>query len=396
MGFFNEIGSFLGTAGGSAIGSSVLGLVGNGIDGILNSKRQSHSQSWQTAEREAAQAYNTSEREAAQAYQTSEREAQNQHAIDIYNMYQSPEALVRQYKAAGLNPRLAMDSGGNISSASGTSGSAPSGSHVQPASVPPPYMSLNGFSGSFRNIADALASLGQAKKAGVETSQLEQMFGEKLRGMTIANDLQHFMLGLNMKFGNQRQIAEIQKLLQDVSIGKATESQIKQSADNLKKQGVLLGKDVDSYESRLNAELRKSRAAAAASEASAKDSLSHVGVNQSQTVLNHAHTALAKVQGFKTHMEGLNEEERRYVIHLEGILKELQASTEAQTQKALIRKLNAEYDAAVNYAKENAEKHGSKAWYRGTFGGKFLSIFEEILSPLGSLVGPASTAAAAL
>ena len=47
--------------------------------------------------------YNTSEREASQDWQNQQREAQNQFSEDMYNKYSSPQALVNQYQAAGLD-----------------------------------------------------------------------------------------------------------------------------------------------------------------------------------------------------------------------------------------------------------------------------------------------------
>lgn len=190
-----------------AIIGAVGGIVGNTLTKDYNNtliKRQ--------------QQYNTSEREASQQFQNQQRESQNQFAEDMYNKYQSPQALAYQYSQAGLNPRLAMKDGGagSIQASSGSSGGAPSG-----AMSTMPYMQSPDFTQGFMNMANVLKSFAEAKQAGVQTFQMEQMFSTRMRSEIAAAEAQELANRYSMKYGDMEHLVSIAKTLSDADVNKA-------------------------------------------------------------------------------------------------------------------------------------------------------------------------------
>lgn len=190
-----------------AIIGAVGGFVGNALTKDYNNtliKRQ--------------QQYNTSEREASQQFQNQQRESQNQFAEDMYNKYQSPQALAYQYSRAGLNPRLAMKDGGagSVQASSGSSGGAPSG-----AMPTMPYMQSPDFTQGFVNMANVLKSLAEAKQAGVQTSQMEQVFSTHMRSEVAAAEAQEIANRYSMKYGDMEHFVSIAKTLSDARVGEA-------------------------------------------------------------------------------------------------------------------------------------------------------------------------------
>lgn len=244
------------------IGTLVKGAIGMGSSALgysYNKKLMQAQQRYNTSERLATQQYNTSEREAAQAYNTGEREAQNAHAEQMYNTYSSPQALVRQFSDAGLNPRLAVD-GGSVGSIQANSGSSAS---ISPQSsgmlgITPPYQDVNSFSQGFVNIANALKSIAEAKKSGVETTSLQKFMDEQLTGLKLENrakELGNIILSAQSGVIDKKVDAELRKLLSDVANGEATTDQIRQVTDNLKKEGKLKDFELSTWFKKFDADL---------------------------------------------------------------------------------------------------------------------------------------------
>lgn len=176
------------------LGSIALGPVASVASGIIqnnnNKKMQREAMAHQTSEREASQQWQDQQRIASQGYQTSEREAQNAFSERMYNQYQSPDAMARQYEQAGLNPRLAVEGTAAPGASSGSSGGAPSASAPQGTTVAPPYQNISSWAQGFGDIAQAMKSLAEAKKAGVETKRYEKFIDEEFRGIQLSNDAQ--------------------------------------------------------------------------------------------------------------------------------------------------------------------------------------------------------------
>lgn len=228
----------------AAAGVSALGGL---IQQNQNKKLMREQMRYNTSEREASQAFTTSEREAQQSYQTSEREAQNLWSEQLYNQYQSPEALRRQYSAAGLDPALAISGAASPAASSGSSGSAPSGASSSPGSSTPPYQNMNAFSQGFADIANAAAALAQAKKAGVETDNIRTMFEEQMRGIKLSNDAQSLQNSVNYKYLDKHNEALLKRVIQEYSLGTIKAEEMRSQIELLAKQNLIKQNEVDHW-----------------------------------------------------------------------------------------------------------------------------------------------------
>lgn len=261
MGFWKSVGSFLsGAAGGSLIGAGVSalgGLIGANKTNNKNEQMMHEQMEWNTREREASQAYNTRERVSSQEWQNQQRLLQNQWARDMYEAYQTPQAIAAQFKAAGLNPRLAMGSNsvGNISASSGSSGGAPSGSHVSPMGVSVPYMSSAGYTQAWQSVAQTFKALGEAKQLGIQTEFTEEMLKEQIKGYKLSNEAQEFMLGINRKYLDQERAAQLANIMQDLENKSVSVTEARQRIENMKIDKQYKEKLLNSFDERFKNEL---------------------------------------------------------------------------------------------------------------------------------------------
>lgn len=220
-----------------------------------NNKMMQKQMDYNTSEREASQRYNTSEREASQQYQTSEREAQNKYNEDMYNKYSSPQAMVEQYKAAGLNPRLAANGDGLGTSVSGgsnggaPSGAAPSGTHINP-----PYQNMSAMADSFATMTQGLQALAAAKKAGVETMRIQKFMDKELRGVELSNISQELANSLQEVELNVKQQTALKQAFAVLNDTNASWQKKQQELENLKKVGLLTQKQVDTFDEKFKNE----------------------------------------------------------------------------------------------------------------------------------------------
>lgn len=298
-----------------------IGLGGTALGYSYNKKLMQAQQQYNTSEREATQAYNTSEREAAQAYNTGEREAQNAYAEQMYNTYSSPEALVRQYEDAGLNPRLAIGSNtaGSVAASSGHSASvSPQSSGM--LGMTPPYQDVNSFSQGFVNIASALKSLADAKKAGMETYQIEQTLAEQLRQYRLSNDAIEFANKLNVKYGDEKQRREIESLIVDIAKGQEEVSEIRHRIDLLVQQHRISKYEADKWLDNYEVKRRNLEAATADLEAGKH-------LKESESDLNYSNKLVATYR----------------VYEIEQNIKESEAREEFFRNNAGYAKVNSEF-----------------------------------------------------
>lgn len=243
---------------------------------------------WNTKEREASQNFTRAERLAQQGYQTSEREAQNEWSEQLYNQYQSPEALRRQYSAAGLDPAMAINGGSTAGSAAGSSGSAPTGASSPTMGVTPPYQNMNAFAQGFGEIANAMKSLADAKKAGVETSQMEEMFADRIKGLKYENELKS--LGIEGKKLENRNVAKTYDLLtQQLAKGDAEIGRIKALTYKLEQEGAISKQQAETFMRSFEAEQNKKIAEAGFINEQAN-------TEKTKQSYNRASTALVKLQ----------------------------------------------------------------------------------------------------
>ncbi len=261
MGFWKSLGSFIsGAAGGSLIGAGVSalgGLLGANKTNNANERMMREQMEWNTKEREASQSYNTRERVSSQDWQNQQRILQNAWARDMYEAYQTPQAIAAQFKAAGLNPRLAMGSNsvGNISASSGSSGGAPSGSHVSPLGVSVPYMSSQGYVSAFGDIANALKSLGEAKELGIKTEYTEEMLKEQIRGLKLSNESQEFLLSIDRKYLDKERAGQLANIMQDLENKSVSVSEARQRIENMKIDKQYKEKLLNSFDERFKNEM---------------------------------------------------------------------------------------------------------------------------------------------
>lgn len=309
MGWFSTgaAGSILG-AGLGAIGSVAGGL----IQQNQNKKMMREQMAWNTSERQAAQGFTKSEREAQQRYQTSERNAQNDWSEMMYQNYQSPEALRAQYSAAGLDPALAISGNAAPAASSGSSGGAPTGAGAPTMGVTPPYQNMNAFSQGFGQIADALASLAQAKKAGVETMRMEKFMEEELKGLKLSNISQELANSLQKVDLNVKQQTALKQAFAVLNDTNASWQKKMQELDNLKKVGLLTQKQVDTFDEKFKNEQEniKSQTDLNRSQITVNDSIK--SLNRSSEVLNYSkNLSEAKQRELNDTIIGINKELKR-------------------------------------------------------------------------------------
>lgn len=258
MGFLKDLFSGIPGVGDLIGGAASMGNTALGYK--YNKKLMEAQQQYNTSERLATQQYNTGEREAAQAYNTSERVAQNAYAEQMYNTYSSPEALVRQYEEAGLNPRLAIgaNSAGSVAASSGHSASvSPQSSGM--LGITPPYQDVNSFTAGFVNIANALKALGEAKKSGIDVEFLRRSFLDRLREQKFGADLAEFLAGAEkekLKYLPQELQNKIAIDLQALSKGELDIKQAEKTLDILVEQHLITKMQRETFKERYLKEMR--------------------------------------------------------------------------------------------------------------------------------------------
>jgi len=331
--------------------------------------------------------FERSERVASQDYQTSERNAQNSFMTDFYNQYQSPQALFEQYKAAGLNPRLAIDSSGagSASASSGSSGSAPSGPLSSVPGLSMPYMNSVGYVTAFQNMAEAIKSLGEAKKTGIETDYLEEQLKKTLKGMELDNEAKALVNSINKKYLDKTSLAHLQSLLQDVTNKNLESEELRQRINGLVKDNIIKEYEADSWYQRFSKAMDLQQ--------------SQIDVNKSHKSLNEVEANLKKAQRLlvqaQTVTESTQPELNKALTRLNNIIgnKEnleyrLRKANSDDERKKIAAELKRETEEAINDAYRAAHRgyiHREK--YSGTVY-EALLLAEDLIPDLFKVIIP--------
>lgn len=260
-----------GISAGGSIFSSIFGS-------LFNSGLAAQTRKWQTKEREASQDFQNQQREASQAFQTSERQDQNAFSEQQYLKYNSPQAMAQQYRAAGLNPSVMMSGSAGQTVSSGSTGGAPSGSSPGFGSVNPPYMQSESISSAFGNLANAMKSIADAKRSGVDTKILEAKANDLIKqeslrtaGMELLNQYQGKL--------NEKTATEILKIAQDIETGKLTQNELHERIGILGKESKLKQFELDNIENTYRHQMENLEA--------------DTNLKKSSTKLNEAQTEVA-------------------------------------------------------------------------------------------------------
>lgn len=253
----------------SAAGSAIQN-VSNAFAGKLNFKdnlKLMH-ESWKYNDwvRTEQNGFNAKQAWLARQFVDQQRIAQNVYSEAMYNKYSSPEAMVRQLQAAGLNPRLAMGSqnAGSISASSGSSGSGPAASGSAIAGAAPPYIQdLNYQTNGFLNVANSLKALAEAKNLGVDTKFAEESLQDRLKQVKLSNTAQELANSINevvYRYLPEKERRNIELMIQQFSKGELEMEEIRKNLYYLEQRGLLAKKEVETFDERFEKEMANTEA----------------------------------------------------------------------------------------------------------------------------------------
>lgn len=232
----------------SAAGAAIQN-VSNAFAGKLNFKdnlKLMH-ESWKYNDwvRTEQNGFNAKQAWLARQFADQQRIAQNVYSEAMYNKYSSPEAMVRQLQAAGLNPRLSMGSqnAGSISASSGSSGGGPAASGSALVGAAPPYIQdLNYQSNGFLNVANSLKALAEAKNLGVDTKFAEESLMDRLKSVKLSNTAQELANSINevnYRYLPEEKRRHIENLIVQISNGQITYEKLQEELKGLVKDNIL-------------------------------------------------------------------------------------------------------------------------------------------------------------
>lgn len=228
MGFWRDLGSAVS----SGVTGGVGGLISSGIGSLFGSKGPSQEDLMKWQEQQLGRQLNFQRDEAEK-----NRKFQSQEAA-IARQWNAIGAQLQRADAAGVNPFALVNNGqyGSAAGAVAPAGSMPSGSGTIPQ--PPANTRLQEMEG-FSMVASALSSIAEAKKAGVETTQLEDSFAERMRKLSADADgqelLNNYQRILN-KYADRRQSAEINQILANIDLVTADTMLTYAEIDKVKKE----------------------------------------------------------------------------------------------------------------------------------------------------------------
>lgn len=167
---------FSGIGGLSGISGFFGSLFGQGKQYKYQQRLQDDAQLFTAQQSELARLFNANESQLNRDFNARQAEIARQWQEDFYNNYQSPSAMMSQYKDAGINPVLALghptSSPPSVSSASGSPASSPAGSSgigsAQGSSLIRDIVSLVALKSQIQSM-DADTQLKRAEARGVDS-----------------------------------------------------------------------------------------------------------------------------------------------------------------------------------------------------------------------------------
>ena len=263
-------------------------------------------------------------------YNHDEAQLDRQFQEDMYNKYQSPEAQMRQYQAAGLNPALMYEggvdingpSGGSAASVSGASGGdSPTNSFEQVMGVMSQFINMitgaSGVSSSVMNtVNNTKATNSTVALQDADIAKKE----EETRGIKIDNERKQIQLTIDRAVKadviSQKQAESFKAaweadVLAGTPVEEATKSLLNKfqlDAENVNKASAEADKaraDAELARGRNTREAAKNVAEIKAINKQIEEMDSQISLNGSQKSLNEANEALSKVN--KSINEKVNE-----------------------------------------------------------------------------------------
>lgn len=141
------------------------------VTGSGTTTAQKEANAYASREAELNRLWQSIEADINRRFQSKEAEIAYQRQVDFYNTYQSPSAMVQQYKDAGLNP--ALMAGGSVGQSSVPSSSSPSGSMPSSVSSPSGHVDSGDPSGVLRFVMDLLGFRSRLKLQDAETENIK-------------------------------------------------------------------------------------------------------------------------------------------------------------------------------------------------------------------------------
>lgn len=350
MGFLKDLGKAF-TGGLSGLIGSGLGLIGQNQTAKHNELMQNRQNEWNAEQAKLQRDWQSDESAKSRDWQES--------MWNKNNAYNTPEAQMRRMQQAGMNPWLTAG-GAGVASTQPQGAMASGGAAAQ--GVSPPYQDNPSFSQSFNGIAQALASLAQAKKTGVDTSFLEKTLGDRVMSEEFKRKLAEVQYEWSGRL-SERQIAKLSAEIADawdrMDLRKNEMLTEAEQADFIHEQKNLVLAKIDlskkEYEQMslflteffrdyYKSLIAKQKADANASNASATKSRAEAEESRSRTNLNNLdYTKQTDTVAYKT-LSGK-------ILHIpawkaENYSKALQSSSVSESYKTTIKQLQAEAAAA--------------------------------------------------
>lgn len=359
---------------------------GAGISGAdafqaqYNYKTMLEQMEFNRAMQEDAQSFNAEMQEDAQAFNAAEAEKQRFWEEQMYNQYQSPQAMASQYGQAGLNPALAMTGGAQgPTSMNGAAASAGSGATSGAASA-------------------ASASVGDMG-AGISNlpggQMLLEMLGMFTDGIGSVSRIYDEYRDAHLKRSQQNYYDELRDNVAADTINKQIETQIRrvdlQYADIYKRLGISQSGAVIEN---LNAETQKHLQSIVESAKKCEVMDSQIRVNDSTVALNYAGVD-EKEQSIVESMTraALNNMTIQQIQQSMVLQRDLTASmiskNDAETQKALAegRLVDAEGQKVIQFLEQGGVAEQIKGMKSSRRAAVANCVFGNICNVLNSVAG---------